>query len=163
MTIWAYRATAVSAALFLGGSAMAAPQAADCRAIADPTARLACYDRQAGTYPSAEAADRAEPEPYRRPATGPSALAPTPGSPAAAPAAVRIDPNRDFNSSIVSVSRLSNGFYALGLANGSVWHMTAIGQPPRVGEAIHHRRTFVGTHYFDIKSRARPLTVRPTN
>jgi hypothetical protein len=157
----AYRVAAISAALMTGGIATTA-QAQDCRAITDPAARLACYDKReaTGTYASPEAAERAAPEPYRRPATGPSA-APAPA--AAAPVTAPINPDREFTSRIVAVNRMDNGFYALHLANGSEWHMTAIGAPPKVGEAVHHRRTLVGTHYFDIKSRKGPLTVRPTD
>ena len=158
-----YRVAAISAALMTGGIATTA-QAQDCRAITDPAARLACYDKReaTGTYASPEAAERAEPEPYRRPAVGPSAL-PAPGTPAPAAIAANFNPNREFNSRITAVNRMDNGFYALHLANGSEWHMTAIGAPPKVGEAVHHRRTLVGTHYFDIKSRKGPLTVRPTD
>jgi hypothetical protein len=70
------------------------------------------------------------------------------------------DANRTFDSRIVAASLLRNGLYRIQLADGSFWTTGVIGQRPKIGEKIHHRRTFIGTHYFDTQD-GRPLTVRP--
>jgi len=152
---WAYRATAISMALLIGGSAAAAQQTEDCRAIADPARRLACYDAREASpaqqpIPSAPAASdgAATRGPVRNAGTRPE------------PAPVTADPNRTFDSSIAAASLLRNGLYRIRLADGSVWTTGIIGQRPKIGEKIHHRRTFIGTHYFDTED-GRPLTVRP--
>ena len=151
--VWAYRLAAISAALLIGGSAGAAQQSEDCRAIADPARRLACYDtRDANpTQPpiasSPSSPDRAQPERTR--------------SASAAPAPATTDPNRTFDSRIAGASLLRNGLYRIRLADGSEWTTSITGQRPKIGEKIHHRRTFIGTHYFDTET-GRPLTVRPT-
>lgn len=150
--VWAYRLAAISAALLIGGSAEAAQQAEDCRAVADPARRLACYDaREANpTQPpvasSPSAPERAQPERTR--------------SASATPAPATTDPNRTFDSQIAGASLLRNGLYRIRLADGSEWTTSITGQRPKVGEKIHHRRTFIGTHYFDTET-GRPLTVRP--
>ena len=149
--VWAYRLAAISAALLIGGSAGAAQQAEDCRAIADPARRLACYDtREANPQPPAASSptssERAQPERTR--------------SAGADPVSAGTDPNRTFDSRIVGASLLRNGLYRIRLADGSEWTTSITGQRPKVGEKIHHRRTFIGTHYFDTET-GRPLTVRP--
>lgn len=152
--IRAYQLAAISAALLIGGSAAAAQQTEDCRAIADPARRLACYDaREAAPaqQPAASgpaAPERARPEPARNAGAIP------------VPAPATADPNRTFDSRIVAASLLRNGLYRLQLADGSIWTTGVIGQRPRIGEKVHHRRTFIGTHYFDTED-GRPLTVRP--
>ncbi|MEN2789967.1 hypothetical protein ABC974_10045 [Sphingomonas oligophenolica] len=139
-----YRALAISAAFLLAGGAVAAPQGENCHAIADPARRLACYDaRDSGSAPPAAAP--APVELARRPA---------------APASADANPNRTFDSRVVAVSPLQNGFYRVRLADGSEWATTAAGQRPAVGQGVHHRRTFIGTHYFDTDD-GRALTVRP--
>ena len=150
----AYRAAAIAAVMFLGGSVAAAPQAENCHAIADPARRLACYDARdngAATTPESAPAEQAGPEARARSEPAPMRVAP----PAAA-----ADANRTFDSRIVAASLLRNGLYHLRLADGSEWATTVTGQRPKIGEAIHHRRTFIGTHYFDTED-GRPLTVRP--
>ena len=150
--VWAYRLAAISAALLIGGSAGAAQQAEDCRAIADPARRLACYDARESnpTQPpvasSPSSPDRVQPERTR--------------SASATPATAATDPNRTFDSRIAGASLLRNGLYRIRLADGSEWTTSITGQRPKIGEKIHHRRTFIGTHYFDTET-GRPLTVRP--
>jgi len=147
--IRAYWLAAISAALLVGGGAGIAQQTEDCRAIADPARRLACYDAR-------------EANPAQQPATSSPAQ---PGSgrtarTAPAPEPVTTDPNRTFNSSIAAATLLRNGLYRIRLADGSEWTTSITGQRPKVGEKIHHRRTLIGTHYFDTED-GRPLTVRP--
>ncbi|MEO8375465.1 MAG: hypothetical protein ABI471_09580 [Sphingomonas bacterium] len=150
--VWAYRLAAISAALLVSGSASAAQQTEDCRAIADPARRLACYDTR-------------ESNPTQPPvASGPSSSEPArperTRSASATPAPATTDPNRTFNSQIAGASLLRNGLYRIRLADGSEWTTSITGQRPKVGDKIHHRRTFIGTHYFDTET-GRPLTVRP--
>ena len=154
MMVWAYRLAAISAALLIGGSAGAAQQAEDCRAIADPARRLACYDAREASPAQQPAAsspatsDSARPGPVRNAGAMP------------APAPAIGDLNRTFDSSIAAASLLRNGLYRIQLADGSAWTTSIIGQRPKIGEKVHHRRTFIGTHYFDTED-GRPLTVRP--
>ena len=139
-----YRAAAISAALVLGGGIMAVPaQAQDCRSIADPNLRLACYDRQQGA-PSTAPAPAAEPN-----RTGLREEK--------APAPAR---KSGFRSTIVGIAPTSFGLYELRLADGSVWSTTtSSGARPVLGDAVTYRRSFTGAHFFDIKGR-RSVTVR---
>jgi hypothetical protein len=147
--VWAYRLAAISAALLISGSAAAAQRTEDCRAIAEPARRLACYDaREANPTQQPVTSSAAQPGPFRHSSV----------IPMSAPAGV--DPNRTFNSSIAAASLLRNGLYRIRLADGSEWTTAIIGQRPRIGEKVHHRRTMIGTHYFDTEN-GRPLTVRP--
>jgi len=147
--IRAYGLAAISATLLVGGGAGIAQRTEDCRAIADPARRLACYDAR-------------EANPVQQPATSSPAQPGTSRSarvnPVSAPAAT--DPNRTFNSSIAAATLLRNGLYRIRLADGSEWTTSITGQRPKIGEKIHHRRTLIGTHYFDTED-GRPLTVRP--
>ncbi|MEO9131401.1 MAG: hypothetical protein ABI240_09345 [Sphingomonas sp.] len=151
--IRAYRLAAISAALLISGSAAAAQQSEDCHAIADPARRLACYDAREANLAQPATSSPATSEGAQR---GPVRSA---GSMSAS-ASDNGDPNRTFDSTIAAASLLRNGLYRIQLADGSVWTTGVIGQRPKIGEKIHHRRTFIGTHYFDTKN-GRPLTVRP--
>ena len=147
--IRAYGLAAISATLLVGGGAGIAQRTEDCRTIADPARRLSCYDaREANPAQQPATSSPDQPGPYRN----------TRVNPAPAPAAT--DLNRTFNSSIAAASLLRNGLYRIRLADGSEWTTSITGQRPKVGEKIHHRRTLIGTHYFDTED-GRPLTVRP--
>ena len=147
--IRAYWLAAISAALLVGGGAGIAQQTEDCRAVADPARRLACYDaREANPAQQPAPSSPAQPGPARN--AGASQMS----------APVTSDPNRTFNSSIAAATLLRNGLYRIRLADGSEWTTSITGQRPKVGEKIHHRRTLIGTHYFDTED-GRPLTVRP--
>ena len=146
-----YRAAAIGVAMVLGGGAMVMPaQAQDCRSIADPGLRLACYDRQQGGPSSAPApvaveAPRAEPNRTALPE------APAPKAP---------ERKSGFSSTITGIAPLSFGLYELRLADGSVWSTTtSSGRRPVVGDAVTYRRSMLGAHYFDIKGQ-RSVTVR---
>ncbi len=148
MTISVYRSAALSAALVLGGVMAVPAQAQDCRSIADPTQRLACYDRQQGVPASAPA----EPaQPVNR--TGlREAKAPKP--PKAA------EKKSGFSSTIVGISPMNFGLFELRLADGSVWSTTtSSGRRPVVGDVVSYRRSMLGAHFFDIKGQG-PVTVR---
>jgi len=151
---WKYHVVAISATVLLGASAQAAPQQSEnCRAIPDPARRLACYDsRESNPAPAAAAPEESSVERTSRANTG---------SPVAiAPPAANANPNRSFSSQIVAVTRIPHGFYRLRLADGSEWATTVIGAHPKIGQSIHHRRTLIGTHYFDMEEGG-PITVRP--
>jgi len=141
------RAATIVAVLTIGGAAMPA-QAQDCRAIADPTQRLACYDRQQGAptvAPPAPARD--EPVSANRTAL-PQPKAEVPKS------------KVGFTSSIAAIAPLNFGLYELTLADGSVWSTTTSGGfRPVVGDVVSYRRSMLGAHYFDIKGK-RPVSVR---
>jgi hypothetical protein len=134
-------------------------QAQDCRSIADPSQRLACYDRQQGAPAAAPAApatapaaEPAQPEPNRtglREAKAPKVKAPEANT-----------PKSGFSSTVASISPLSFGLYELQLADGSVWSTTtSSGRRPVVGDRVTYRRSMLGAHYFDIKGQ-RPVSVR---
>ena len=147
--IRAYRLAALSAGLLIGGSAASAQQVEDCRAIPDPARRLACYDaREASPTQPPVASSPTSPERARNAGASP------------VPASATTDANRTFDSQIATASLLRNGLYRIRLADGSEWTTSITGQRPKIGEKIHHRRTFIGTHYFDTET-GRPLTVRP--
>jgi len=147
--IRAYWLAAISAALLVGGGAGIAQQTEDCRSIADPARRLACYDaREAGPTRQPVPSTPAQPGPMQNARAIP------------APAPATGDLNRAFNSNIAAASLLRNGLYRIRLTDGSEWTTAIIGQRPKIGEKIHHRRTLIGTHYFDTED-GRPLTVRP--
>lgn len=154
MTISICRSAALSAALVLGGVAAVPAQAQDCRSIADPTQRLACYDRQQGV-PAEVPAPAAEPaQPVNR--TGLREAKP-PKPPKAAKAA---QAKSGFTSTIVGISPLNFGLFELRLADGSVWSTTtSSGRRPVVGDVVSYRRSMLGAHFFDIKGQG-PVTVR---
>jgi hypothetical protein len=144
-----YRAAAIGAAFVLGGGALAVPvpaQAQDCRSIADPNLRLACYDRQQGAPSTAAPAVVAPAEP------NPTGLREEKAAPPAR--------KSGFRSTIVGIAPTSFGLYELRLADGSIWSTTtSSGARPVVGDAVTYRRSFTGAHFFDIKGR-RSVTVR---
>jgi len=135
----------------------------DCRALADPSARLACYDELAGGTP---AATQARPPAAAAPSFGTRGTsAPAPATqampaPQAAKAPVEDLKHRpDFDSHLVAVVPLRHGYYRLELEDGSAYETTAVAPPPQAGEAVHIRRTFVGTTYLDTKGRS-PIAIR---
>jgi hypothetical protein len=124
-------------------------QAQDCRSIADPTQRLACYDRQQGAPAEAPTAEPAQP--VNR--TGlREAKAPKPPKTA--------EKKSGFRSTIVGISPMNFGLFELRLADGSVWSTTtSSGRRPVVGDVVSYRRSMLGAHFFDIKGQG-PVTVR---
>ncbi|CAN5829472.1 hypothetical protein BH11PSE6_BH11PSE6_13430 [soil metagenome] len=147
-----YRAAAIGVAMILGGGAMVMPaQAQDCRSIADPGLRLACYDQQQGAPSSAPAPAPAAEPPRAEPNRTALRDAPAPKAP---------ERKSGFSSTITGIAPLSFGLYELRLADGSVWSTTtSSGRRPVVGDAVTYRRSMLGAHYFDIKGQ-RSITVR---
>ena len=66
-----------------------------------------------------------------------------------------------FDSRITRVTAIRHGLHRIDLEDGSAWNMTVAEQPPEIGEAVHFRRTPLGTRFFDIRGR-RPISVRPS-
>jgi len=152
------------ASVFLAARAEAAPRSIDeCRALSDPSARLACYDEATGRAPAAVPAGPtaipAETPTFQNRASPPAAPyqsalpAPTPSR------AVELKHRGDFDSRLVGVTPLRHGIYRLVLEDGSAYETTSVAPPPPAGETVHIRRTFVGTTYLDMKGRS-PVAIR---
>ena len=144
-----YWLAAISAALLISGSAGAAQQAEDCRAIADPARRLACYARGVpNPTPAARRlqADLAGTRPKRRRSPGFRPNRPEPHL-------QQPDCRR-----VAAAERT----LPIRLADGSEWTTSITGQRPKIGEKIHHRRTLIGTHYFDTETAAPSRYARRT-
>ena len=153
MTMRLLRLVTIGVAVAGGHAAMAQTVTEDCRAIPDAARRLACYDQR----------DRAVVAPAPAPVAPASGTSPqvTATAPAVRPApAPENGSRRPFDSRIVAVTPVRHGLFELRLEDGSLWSTTAVVDRPEVGDAVHYRRTFIGTHYFDIKGR-RAITVRP--
>ncbi len=134
----------VAATLAASVPAQGQAQEADCRAITDPAARLACYDMR-----------------ERTPAAPPSSAAPAPM--ATAPSAetttkeaVKADPSGE----VAVVTRLRYGRFRIQLADGRVFDTTVDNvTPPAVGETVTFRRGGFGNTFLDMKS-GDSITVR---
>lgn len=144
-----------------------AGQQQDCRAIADATLRLACYDARDRVAPPAPPAPARAPIAPDAPAPREAvAVAPAPAPVAApAPAArrslssaeiIRADPT----GRIVAVTRLRHGLHRMTLDDGRAFDTTTDAVAPApVGSAVRLRRTTIGTTFLDVDGRE-PLTVR---
>lgn len=151
----------IGAAFLVGPAASAA--AADvgkCRAIADPTERLACYDR-AADQPAARAEPvvPAEPAPARNAPATPLAASPQPPTPAPVRAPTREEAQAATSGRIAAAEPLRHGYFRLAMEDGAVYETTVVGPPPPVGAEVHIRRTLFGTTFFDIRGWS-PITVR---
>ena len=153
------RASAVIAAatVFLASAASAETSRGEaCRSIADPAARLACYDRAMGTgaansRASAVTTEDKAPEAAARPLATPSVREAN---------ARREDQARPTRAGrIAAVSPIRHGYYRLELDDGRAYETTVTGAPPPAGASVQIRRTFLGTTFFDIKGWS-PVSVR---
>ncbi len=138
----------------------AASAAVECRSLAEPTARLACFDatsaalRQALEPPSEADAKTAAPVPE------PSwAEAPAPPSPPPPQLAEPVPEAREFTATIVRITRNGVGRHKFYTQDGAVWEQTQIEEirPPRSLPAVaEFRRRLTGnpTISFDISNRA---------
>ncbi|MCW6533369.1 hypothetical protein [Sphingomonas lycopersici] len=119
----------------------------DCRSVADPGARLSCYDaREAASAPPASNAAPAAP-------AGPVARsAPPPASPA-----VSTEPT----GRVAAVTALRYGLFEVRLADGRLFETASNAiSPPAVGASVRLRRSVLGTIFMDVPGRP-PITVRP--
>lgn len=128
------------------------PEMARCAAIADPSARLACYDAMVA-----------------RPATVPNAAEPPPAvatSPAVSPRTARAPrpreapPSAIVDGRIQAIAPIGNDLFRIELSDGSVWRtgeQSAV--RPSVGETVRIRRAMLA-YYASIAGRA-AIGVRP--
>ena len=155
------RASAVIAAatVFLASAASAETSRGEaCRSIADPAARLACYDRAMGTG-AASPANTVTTE-----GKAPEAMAPPLATPSKQSLQEVGDRRQDQatptrTGRIAVVSPIRHGYYRLELDDGTAYETTATGTPPPAGASVQIRRTFLGTTFFDIKGWS-PVSVR---
>ena len=129
--------------LVLLAAAATAAQDPECRAIADPVARLTCYDLRdrKSLPPSAGEAPMAVP-------------------PSAAPRPAPAPSSGDAAGRIASVAPLKYGLFRLTLDDGRMFDTaTNKDAPPAVGASVTLRRSFIGTTFLDVPGRS-PLTVR---
>ena len=168
-----------SAALFIAVPALAqddddAPtrvpliqQLYDCRAVADPTARLACYDRQVAAMETAEGArdirivDREQVRETRRGLFGFSLgnlniFGSGEDEDEPEEAVLQIE------STITAIATNSDGKYVFRLANDQRWLQTdpPRGRSPQVGMTITIRRGSLGGYLANINERAAVRVLR---
>jgi hypothetical protein len=145
-------------ALVLSTCAVAAPPSPkQCRNIADPAARLACYDRAAD-----EGSAGKQVQSLQRPAAMPASAPPPPMKASEAKrAAARPAEKAAMSGQIVAVRPLRHGYFALQLDSGAVYETTVVGTPPPMGAEVHIRRTLLGTTFLDIRGWS-PIAVRPS-
>ena len=123
-----------------------------CRAIADSTQRLACFDRQSSAIDQAIAKrelvviDKQKANEARRGLFGFS-------TPSLAGLFGGGDEIKSIESTITRVSRNAEGGWLLGLADGSVWNQTddaQLGLPPERGEKVIISRGFGGSYFLQV-------------
>lgn len=101
-----------------------------CKSIADPTARLACYDNNISSLKT-QRAEAIE-------------------SLAAAPELVR-QPFKEIDSKVQSIIDLSGGYWVVVLADKSLWRTTDVLRlDPRVGDAVHIKKGALGSFLAEI-------------
>jgi len=128
---------------------IAVPPTQDCRSVADPGARLSCYDAReaASTSPASNAAPAAPAGPVAR-------SAPPPASPAAS-----TEPTEP-TGRVAAVTALRYGLFEVRLADGRLFETASNAiSPPAVGASVRLRRSVLGTIFMDVPGRA-PITVR---
>lgn len=135
-------------ALFPHALAQAAED--DCARIDDPSARLACYDRQSG-----RATQDSQPMPVPAPPTAPSAASTNNYQ----DRRDALKSRTDFDSRLKAAIPLRHGYYRLELEDGTAYDTTTVAPPPHAGAMVHVRRTPFGTTFFDMEGR-KPFTVR---
>lgn len=131
-----------------------------CRAIAEPTARLACFDRTAAALQDATAkhdvvvVDRQEVAKVRRSLFGF-------GMPSLAVFGVGAKDSHDvapeeaeITTTIRSASRDGDGNWIVTLEDGAIWHQTGgtIALGPRPGGAVTIKRGAIGSYFMKIGS-----------
>jgi hypothetical protein len=134
--------------LLILAAAATSPPTADCRTIADPSARLACYDAR-DNQPAA-------------PVTRQPAVASQPQSQPFTPQPARpIVETTSREGAIAAIAPLRRGLFRITLADGRLFDTaTSDDLPPAVGTAIKLRRSVIGTTFLDAPGLS-PITVRP--
>ncbi len=135
----------------------------DCRSVADPARRLACYDAAAGKLEAAEASgdvvvvDRAQVQEAQRAAFGFNFRMPSfmtgggnkddAGGEKKAPDIV------DTLETTVASARKLNGRWIIRLPDGAVWVQTddtALVREPKVGSKVLIKRGAVGSYFLSV-------------
>lgn len=135
----------------------------NCREIADPTERLACYDRQVGALQTAETSrdirivDREQVRQTRRGLFGLSL--PDVGSifGGGNDGEEDSDAVNELTATLSNVARNSSGQWIYTLDNGQVWEQTdssAPGRSPRAGHSVVVRRASLGSFMISVEGRA---------
>ena len=133
----------------------------DCRAIADPTARLACFDRQVAAMETAETArdirivDREQVRETRRGLFGFSLGNINIFGDDDDEDEVAAEQVTQIDSTITGISMNGDGKYVFRLANDQRWYQTdpPRGRSPQVGMTITIRRASLGGYLANINER----------
>jgi hypothetical protein len=127
---------------------------AQCAAVTDPTARLACYDALAGRVPAS-----VTPAPASATATDPAPSAADFGKPKSAPKPIESLPAR-----IVGTFREWQPGTVFRLDNGQTWRVTGedSGYYPHVPEnpEVVITKTFFGGYVMDLRDVSRKVKVK---
>jgi hypothetical protein len=140
-----------------------------CAAIADATARLACYDKLAGAAPAANTAAPAPPAASAaNPAAPPSTMPAAPGAPSTTTPPVA--PKESFGlyavehpalataqslqDTVVAVGASQSGRMTVTLGGGGLWEVLDGGDPLlAAGDAITIRRAAFGSYLMETPSK----------
>lgn len=135
------------------GTPVMVQQLLDCRGIADPTQRLACYDKQAGIIGQAISTrelvviDKARANQAKRSLFGFSV--PNFGGLFGSGE----DDIKQIESTVTGFSYNAEGGYVLKLADGSVWTQVddaMLGLPPQRGDKVIVKRGLMGSFYLQL-------------
>jgi hypothetical protein len=159
---------AVALLALLAATASHADPLATCRALAEPAARLACYDALPATASQpADATASAPPATVPRPVT---ATAPTPeslfGLDAATTAAtlgavVAVTPPDSLTTTVTTVERTGDGKLLLTLANGQAWRQVdSRTAAVTAGATVRIRRAAFGSYLLSAGDRSQGVRVR---
>jgi hypothetical protein len=142
---------------------------ADCRAVTDPAARLACYDALPGAALPASPAAAGSTPPSTPPAPAP-ATAPDPeslfGLDATATAAtlgavVAVTPPDRLTATVTAVERTTDGKLLLTLANGQAWRQVdSRAAAVAAGATVQIRRAAFGSYLLSAGDRSQGVRVR---
>jgi hypothetical protein len=149
---------------------------ADCRAVADPAARLACYDALRGAPLPASPAP--PPVPPAAGGSTPPSTAPAP-VPATAPdpeslfgldatataatlgAVVAVTPPDRLTATVTAVERTTDGKLLLTLANGQAWRQVdSRAAAVAAGATVQIRRAAFGSYLLSAGDRSQGVRVR---
>ncbi len=138
----------------MGGRAALVQKLADCRKVADDSARLACFDAAAGALEQAEAkgdivvVDRAQAQQVRRQAFGFSLPSLSVFDRGDKPEQVD-----SIESKITAVRADPTGKWVLKLEDGSTWTQIDVGSPsirPKAGMPVKVRKATMGSFLLSV-------------
>jgi hypothetical protein len=154
---------AIAAALSAVGTARASggPQEdlAACGAIADPTERLACYDRVAGRPATpAVGAPKAAPQPAAAPAQAASPPAPAQGAAAASFGAYQTEHPvtrvaESLTARVSAMGKTIDGQPTVTLEGGALWLLDEVDPLLAVGDTVTIKRGLFGSFLLETSTR----------